>query len=80
MATFVRYPPPELRGRVRIVSFFITARLAAQDTRAAFTTALMQQLADLLGQDPPPALDEADRDARLLDLLESGRPLLPGGG
>jgi hypothetical protein len=39
--------------RVRIVSFFITARLADQDTRAAFTTALTQQLADLTGDDVP---------------------------
>ena len=54
MATFVLYPPPELRARVRIVSFFITARLAAQDTREAFTTALMHQAGRSAGQDPPP--------------------------
>ena len=37
MSTFVLHPPPEVRDRVRITSFFITARLAAQDTREAFS-------------------------------------------
>jgi tetratricopeptide (TPR) repeat protein len=69
MSTFVLRPPPELAGRVRIVSFFITARLAAQDTREAFTDALLGQLADLTGQDLPPMLTEATREAHLLDLL-----------
>ena len=55
--------------RVRIVSFFITARLAAQDTREAFTEVLLEQLADLTGQDLPPVLPEATREAYLLDLL-----------
>lgn len=70
MSTFVLHPPAALRGRVRIVSFFITARLAAQDTHTAFATTLVQQLADLLGQDPPSALTETDRDEHLLDLLD----------
>lgn len=43
-------PPPEMAGRVRIVSFFITARLAAQDTREAYTQVLLEQLASLLDQ------------------------------
>ena len=38
---------------MRIVSFFITARLAAQDTREAFTEVLLEQLAELTGQDLP---------------------------
>jgi len=37
LSTFVLRPPGEVRERVRFVSFFITARLAAQDTREAFT-------------------------------------------
>ena len=69
MSTFVLHPPPEMRDRVRIVSFFITARLAAQDTREAFTEVLLEQLADLTGQDLPPVLPEATREAYLLDLL-----------
>ena len=39
---------------VRVVAFFITARLAAQDTREAFTEVVLEQLAELLGQDLPP--------------------------
>ena len=69
MSTFVLRPPPEVGDRVRIVSFFITARLAAQDTREAFTQVLLEQLADLTGQDLPPVLPEATREAYLLDLL-----------
>ena len=69
MSTFVLRPPPEMGDRVRIVSFFITARLAAQDTREAFTEVLLEQLADLTGQDLPPVLPEATREAYLLDLL-----------
>jgi hypothetical protein len=47
----------------------ITARLAAQDTREAFTEVLLEQLAGLTGQDLPPVLPEATREAYLLDLL-----------
>jgi hypothetical protein len=45
LSAFVLCPPPG----ARIVSFFITARLAAQDTREAFTEVLAEQLAALLG-------------------------------
>ena len=69
MSTFVLRPPPEVAERVRIVSFFITARLAAQDTREAFTQVLLEQLAELTGQGLPTALPEATREAYLLDLL-----------
>jgi tetratricopeptide (TPR) repeat protein len=70
MSTFVLHPPEPLRKRVWIVSFFITARLAAQDRRDAFTIVLQQQLADLIGQELPPVLDEATREAHLLKLLD----------
>jgi hypothetical protein len=56
-------------GQVRIISFFITARLAAQDTREAFTEVLLEQLAELTDQDLPAVLPEAIREAYLLDLL-----------
>ena len=69
MSTFVLRPPAIPTGRVRIVSFFITARLAAQDTREAFTTVLLEQLCQLTGQDLPIAAGEVTREACLLDLL-----------
>ena len=69
LSTFVLRPPAEVRERVRLVSFFITARLAAQDTRDAFTEVLLEQLAALLGQVLPPLLPEATREAYLLGLL-----------
>jgi tetratricopeptide (TPR) repeat protein len=70
LSTFVLRPPPEIADRLQIVSFFVTARLAAQDTREAFAEVLLEQLAELTGQDLPTALPEATRDAYLLDLLE----------
>jgi hypothetical protein len=54
---------------VQVVAFFITARLAAQDTRQAFTEVVMEQLAGLLGQDLP-SLTAATRDAHLLGMLK----------
>ena len=69
LSTFVLRPPQEMHDRVRIVSFFITARLAAQDTREAFTQVLLEELAELAGQDLPAVLPEATREAYLLDLL-----------
>ena len=69
LSTFVLRPPPKWRRRVRLVSFFITARLAAQDTREAFTQVLAEQLAELLGQALPAVLPEATREAYLLGLL-----------
>lgn len=53
LSTFVLRPPPQLADRVRIVSFFITARLAAQDTREAFIQVLLEQLASLTDQPLP---------------------------
>jgi hypothetical protein len=50
MSTFVTMPPREVRDQARIVSFFITARLASQDTSEAFVAALLGQLADLLNR------------------------------
>ena len=69
MSTFVARPPAEVLERVRIVSFFITARLAAQDTREAFIEVVLEQLATLLGRELPPMLPDATRDAYFLDLM-----------
>jgi tetratricopeptide (TPR) repeat protein len=69
MSTFVACPPAEVLERVRIVSFFITARLAAQDTREAFIEVVLEQLGTLLGKDLPAILPEATQDAYFLDLM-----------
>jgi Domain of unknown function (DUF4062) len=69
LSSFVLRPPPAVRERVRLVSFFITARLAAQDTRQAFTEAVLEQLAALAGQELPAVLPETAREGYLLDLL-----------
>ncbi|MDT7788119.1 MAG: hypothetical protein QOF58_6538 [Pseudonocardiales bacterium] len=69
MSTFVLHPPPQLAGRVWLVSFFITARLAAQDTRTAFTTMVTEQLCELLGQELPAGVGEAAQESIFLDLL-----------
>ena len=66
MSWFVLHPP----AGVDVVSFFITARLAAQDNRAAFTEVVIEQVAELTGQDLPALLTEATREAHLLDLLD----------
>lgn len=69
LSTFVLRPPTEVADKVQLVSFFITARLAAQDTREAFTEVLLEQLAALLGQSLPSVLPETTREAFLLSLL-----------
>lgn len=69
MSTFVACPPAEVLERVRIVSFFITARLAAQDSREAFIEVVLEQLATVLGKKLPPVLPDATRDAYFLDLM-----------
>ena len=66
LSTFVLHPPP----LVQVVVFFITARFAGHDTRKAFTEVVLAQLADLTGQDLPPALTESLQEAYLLELLE----------
>ena len=65
MSWFVLHPPPG----VRVVSFFITARLAGQSDRGAFTEVVLEQLADLLGEPMPAYLTEATRDGHLLNML-----------
>lgn len=55
MATFVLTPPQD----VRIVSFFVTARLAGQSDRSAFLDSTLEQLATLLGRSVPAINREA---------------------
>ncbi|WP_112584329.1 hypothetical protein [Micromonospora noduli] len=66
MSWFVLHPPES----VRIVSFFVTARLAAQNNRNAFVANVLEQLLALLGEDLPPLLNDATQDAHLLGLLD----------
>jgi tetratricopeptide (TPR) repeat protein len=67
MSWFVLHPPP----RTRIVSFFVTARLAAQNDREAFLDVVTEQLATLLGVPVPPYLTAATRAAHLWQLLDA---------
>jgi hypothetical protein len=65
MSWFVLHQPPG----VQVVSFFVTARYRGHDDRGAFTDALMEQLADLLGQPIPAYLTETTRELHLLRML-----------
>ncbi|NUK32433.1 hypothetical protein HRW12_01295 [Streptomyces lunaelactis] len=67
MSWFVLHPPRE----TRIVSFFITARLAAQSDRAAFLDVVIEQLATLLGEPVPPYLTAATHASHLWAMLDS---------
>ncbi len=69
LSTFVSKSASEMAPRVRVVSFFITARIAAQSTRADFALVLLEQLAELTAAELPDVLPEATREAFLLDLL-----------
>lgn len=72
MSTFVLDPPPN----VLVVSFFITGRLAAQATSAAFTDAVLEQLTALTGEDLPPSLAPGQRDVYRRALLEKAADLV----
>ncbi|WP_317440761.1 hypothetical protein [Streptomyces collinus] len=65
LAWFALHPPPG----VTVVSFFITARFAAQSDRTAFIDVVGEQLAALLGQTAPAFLTEATREGHLLTML-----------
>jgi tetratricopeptide (TPR) repeat protein len=66
MSWFVLHPPEG----VRIVSFFITARLAGQADRTAFVDNILEQLLAILGEEPPATLTPSTREAHLLGLLD----------
>ncbi|MEC3955870.1 caspase family protein [Nocardia sp. CDC153] len=67
MTWFALHPPPN----VRVVSFFVTSRLAAQDDHTAFTDAVLEQLSVLV-PDHAAAVARAgqNRDALRRHLLE----------
>lgn len=64
MSWFFLNPPPS----VRLVSYFITARLASQNDRVAFGDNLIEQLAAILGL-PMPQTTDSTRDMHLLGML-----------
>ncbi|MEU4446097.1 hypothetical protein AB0K14_34055 [Actinosynnema sp. NPDC050801] len=66
MAHFALQPPPD----VRIVAFFVTARLAGNDTRAAFVDVVGDQLAEILGEPSPTTLPRHVSDSYLNGLLD----------
>ncbi|WP_394615958.1 trypsin-like peptidase domain-containing protein [Lentzea sp. JNUCC 0626] len=80
LAWFAQHPP----DGVDVVSYFITGRWAGQSDSDAFTEALIEQLAALVGEAPEPALEAKARRGHTLRLLnaaaaaceESGRTLL----
>ncbi|MDX3110174.1 P-loop domain-containing protein [Nonomuraea angiospora] len=76
MATLVLHPPP----KVRVASFFITARYAGQSDRQAFLDVMLPQLAELLGQSLPPLLNASTQQGWFIRLLkEAARTCLEVG-
>jgi hypothetical protein len=74
LSWFVLHPPPG----VEVVSFFITARLAAQADSNAFTDAMIEQLSLLTGQGPAPqALTSFSRESLRRGLLSCWRAVSP---
>ncbi|MFD0153209.1 hypothetical protein ACWGQ4_12720 [Streptomyces sp. NPDC055721] len=67
LSWFALDPPPG----VRIVPFFVTARLGAQNDVAAYTDVVLEQLVELAGEGLPALLTAATREAHLLRLYAS---------
>jgi len=76
LSMFALYPP----AGVRVVSFFITRRLAGQTDSTAFTDALLDQLAALLGQQLPALSGPSARDAYRRELLRQAAARLESAG
>jgi len=66
-AWFVLHPP----AGVRVASFFITSRLGDQSDSAAFTEAMIDQLAVIAGEPPAPGTSAAARDGLRRHLIEA---------
>ncbi|MEV3925455.1 ATP-binding protein, partial [Actinomadura coerulea] len=66
MASFVLAPP----SRVRVVSFFVTARWAGRNDRVAFLDAVLPQLAEIAGEPLPDGLPDALRQDLFLRLVD----------
>ena len=66
MSWLVLHPPPG----TWVISFFVTARLAAQADSTAFTDGLLDQLAAITGEQVPPSTPAVVRDGLRRRLLE----------
>ncbi|QJT00040.1 hypothetical protein G9272_06890 [Streptomyces asoensis] len=64
LAWFALHPPQD----VRVVPFFITARLGAHNDRLAYVDVVLEQLAELIGEALPAHLTGPTREAHLLRL------------
>jgi hypothetical protein len=67
LATFTLHPPQE----VDVVSFFVTSRLLGQADSLAYTDAVLEQLASLLGEDLPTSDAATVKDAHRSELLQA---------
>ena len=67
LSWFVLHPP---QG-TQVVSFFVTARYIGHDDRVAFVDLVLEQLAEMLGQQMPSFLTAANRETHLLGMLAS---------
>ncbi|MFE0471030.1 hypothetical protein ACFW2V_05360 [Streptomyces sp. NPDC058947] len=76
LSWFALHPP---RG-VRIVPFFVTARLGAQNDVGAYVDVVLEQLAELAAEDLPAHLTEATREAHLLHLYGAAARACAGRG
>ncbi|MEV6306636.1 ATP-binding protein [Actinoplanes sp. NPDC051861] len=76
LATFVLNPPLD----VDVVSFFVTARFAAQSDSAAFIDAMLDQLSALVGEPVPATLTPSTRTALYLALLRQAGELAEARG
>lgn len=65
LSWFVLHPPVD----VRLLSFFVTARLSGQSNKTNFAEVVLEQLVELLDRPLPVLLTDATRDAHLHDLL-----------
>lgn len=65
LSWFALNPP----AGVRVVSFFVTARMASQNDRGAFVENVLEQLATLLDDPLPALLTVHTREAHMLGLL-----------
>lgn len=69
MSTFVLDPPPG----VRVVSFFVTARLGGADDRGGFVDGVLEQVAALLGEAVPVTSSEVHLRGMLAEAAEACR-------
>jgi len=77
LASWLVLHPP---AGVRVVWFFITGRLAGQADSAAYTEALIAQLAGIVGEPNPPASVLPERHGQRIRLLEKAAQQVDAAG